>query len=691
MRLVLFLTITTIALAGQFTTSIGDSNPYTVSAITTDAAGNTYIVGSRQLPGGFAAFLGASTITSPAAGSDVFVSKLDPNGKLLFTDTFAGKGVDTGAAIAVDPSGNIYIAGSTTSNDFPLSKALQTQSSPLGTGFIMKLSNDGTTILYSTYFGGTTGPSAISALATDSKGNLYVTGASNASDFPQNSGLPIAKLNNGPSNVTSGAIIAEISAAGDKIIYSGAIAGAAGSGIALDASGNAYIAGNANGNSLSTTPGALASTGRDAFAAKLNVGGTTLDYLTYLSTDQTTSVGGIMEAVSNVLNAIAVDAAGNAYLTGTTDDPNFPTTPGSLQPTYGAPPLAGFGFLAKLNPSGSALVWATYLGEFEASAFPPFTGTFPRSISIDAAGDVWVGGTSGSFPNTNGWSTGTDFLVGLNSTGSKLTYSALYPAGTVGQSVAVDPSGLAHVAGVNGFISAISPTSPPPTEIFAFQNAFGGNVTGRISPAEVVAIFGPGIGPATAVSAAPVNGLYPTTLAGAQVTISGADTPLLYVSANQINAVVPMELATNSGATVRVINGTTVSPDYPVWIAPSEAAALPTVINQDGSINSQTNPAHSGSIVTFYATGWQSSFSPLVDGQVATAAENVCAPGACSVSPGITTAEVLYAGAAPGIVAGATQFNVKISYSNAASPGAVTQASINLINPTLTETVWITP
>jgi hypothetical protein len=143
-----FLLNAALAIAGQFTTSLGDAYPYAPSAITTDSASNTYIVGSRQLPG-------VSSFQYPNTGglppTDVFVSKLDPNGKLLFTETFAGHGIDTGSAIALDPSGNIYIAGSTTSPDFPLTNALQTQPYSGGTGFIIKLSNDGSTTLYSTY------------------------------------------------------------------------------------------------------------------------------------------------------------------------------------------------------------------------------------------------------------------------------------------------------------------------------------------------------------------------------------------------------------------------------------------------------------------------------------------------------------------------------------------------------------
>jgi len=200
--------LSTLAIAEPFSTSLGDQYPYIVSAIATDAAGNTYVVGSRQisvpiLAGGIVAAAAPRQIAATGATYDVFLSKLDPNGNLVFTDTFAGKGIDQGTAVAVDPSGNIYIAGTTTSSDFPLSNALQTQSNALGTGFVLKLSNDGAAILYSTYFGGTLGTSAVTALATDFQGNLYLTGTTTSTDFPHTSGLPFGPNPLATSNTAS--------------------------------------------------------------------------------------------------------------------------------------------------------------------------------------------------------------------------------------------------------------------------------------------------------------------------------------------------------------------------------------------------------------------------------------------------------------------------------------------------------
>jgi uncharacterized protein (TIGR03437 family) len=717
-----FLLTADVAIAGQFTTVIGGAYPVAVAAIATDPAGNTYVVGSAQI-----ADTPSFVNSSISALAHVFVTKLDPNGKVLFTDTFAGQGADTGAAIAVDPTGNIYIAGTTSSPDFPINHALQTQiypgaavnsgGVPTGSGFITKLSNDGSTVLYSTFFGGTLGQSAITSLATDTNGNLYLTGYTQASDFPHTTGMPFGAITQSPA--LAGTILASISAAGDKILYSGAIpmpvactmeipnciSGPAGEGvgIAVDAAGNAYVAGNDGSYAnLPTTPGVLTPNGIGGFVAKVNAGGTGLGYLTYIGSFQLEGPPfGVDEVESNVY-AIAVDAAGNAYLTGTTGDPNFPATPGSYQPVA-QPPNGIHGFVAKLNPSGSAMVWATYFGE--PGVEPP-----RLSIAIDAGGDLWITGTAAAstFPNANAWTTGPEYLAELNAAGSKLIYSALYPSGTIAQSVAVDPSGIVHTAGSAGFISAIAPTAAPAVKIFALQNAsLQAAGTARVSPGEVIAIYGPGIGPAAAASATPSKGFYPTTLGGVTVSVNGVNIPLLYVSANQINVVVPMALASNAAVTFQVTNGTAVSPAYPAWIVASSAGAFTPVFNQDGTLNSQSNPAPGGSIVTFYATGWQSNFAPFADGQVATAMQDTCL-GTCTASASTGTvgipfggggpfatlpATALYGGAAPGIVAGVTQFNVQLG--TVTKPPSTATAAYSVSAGTAgnfaSAGVWITP
>jgi uncharacterized protein (TIGR03437 family) len=693
-------------LAAEYSTYIGDQYPRNVSAIATDAAGNTYITGWRVLaqPSAIDTFLGISV-------ADIFLTKLDVNGAIVFTVALGGKGSDRASAIALDPAGNIYVAGSTTSNDFPLSKALQAAPNPGGSGFIVKFSPDGGTILYSTYFGGTLGTSRIAAITTDSKGNLYVTGTSYALDFPVTPGLP-----DGRGKVAfpqyQGAFAAEISAAGDKVLFGSLLVGTAltadassdlcraqgnarttaGVGIAVDAAGNAYLAGNTNTIDLPATSGAFLKQGVGAFVAKINSGGTGLGYLTYLDATDACSF-----PVAS-LAAIAADAAGNAYLAGSTTDPKYPVTPGAAQTVYGGSGMfGGDAFVAMLKPDGSALGWATFLGGADADE--------ALTIAVDAAGGVWVTGTTASanFPNGNGWGSGMDFLVGVNRTGSAFVYAARYPKGGTARAVAVGPApGLVMVAGSSGMVSAIATSSPPSPRIFGitsvtgarltpvFMRGYGEPVTGRIAPGELISIYGPHIGPAAPAQATfDAAGFLPTNLGGVSITIAGVPAPLSYASDSRIDAVVPIGTPTG-------LSGIAVTPAIPtfkvmglpaapaIFLNPDGTAAA---LNQDGTLNSPSHPAPLGSIITIWATGTGEYFFPLADGQMATSANNNCPD--CQILFDFLVSQVApqYAGNAPGTVAGVTQINVRLPALVGSS--VILPVTLNVNGATATANIWI--
>jgi uncharacterized protein (TIGR03437 family) len=220
-----------------------------------------------------------------------------------------------------------------------------------------------------------------------------------------------------------------------------------------------------------------------------------------------------------------------------------------------------------------------------------------------------------------------------------------------------------HVAGPTGIVGTVMPGGTPTMRIFGIANAAFGPLVGRIVPAELVSIYGPHIGPATPVSATAVSGFLPTSLGGVQVFFNGVAMPLLYVSDSQINAVAPQSATPGSSMTVHIVSNNVTSPDFPVTVVTAEPEVFrnsdgTAAINQDNTLNSAANPAKAGSIVSIWATGTGSIYPPPLDGQISTAAQDY---DCCQVEMGSSSgAVVLYAGAAPGMVAGVVQINFQV-------------------------------
>jgi uncharacterized protein (TIGR03437 family) len=643
--------------AAEFTTYIGDANDYRVARVVADAAGNTYIAGSRV--------------------AESFVMKLDAAGKIVLFTVFSGKGFDGINDMALDAAGNIYVAGFTISVNLPLHNALQSTPGP---GFLIKFNPDVTQMIFSTYF-----PGSINAMAVDSAGNIYVTGSTSSASFPVTAGLLAGQVGLSSVPAVFGAFLTKISAAGDKIVYSTVIAGhgkdcgagsscfqstrtTSGVAVAVDAAGNAYLAGNTDTNDLPSTTGAFLEKGTGAFVAKVNAAGTALAYLTLIGATNYILVP--FNSPANNASALAVDGAGNAYLAGSTSDPRFPATAGAYQTAFAGPanppvypPPPSDAFVAKLNPAGTAMVWATFIGGKDVDR--------ANAVAVDGSGSVWVTGTTASadFPNAQGWSQSGDFVVELNAAGAALPYAARYPNGTVAQTIAVDPAGTLHVASSSGMVSTIAPTQKPTMRIFGIGNAAYGALGGRIAPSEVVSIYGPHIGPATPVTAAPdSSGAFPTSLAGVQVLLGGRAIPLLYVSDSQINAAIPY-LFNGNGTTptpIRITSNGLDSPDFGATAIASDPQIFQNdnggakAVNQDGTINSPDHPAQDGSITSIWATGL-GALIPDPDPFTLPLIAN------CQVYHNQTPLKVLYCGQAPGLVAGVVQINFALSAPRAAS------------------------
>ncbi len=479
----------------SYSTYLGGAGNDQADAVAVDGAGNAYLAGvtnSINFP------TGNPFQSSAAGGGDAFVAKLNAAGTALVYSTYlGGSGYDEAIGLALDGAGNAYVAGVTHSTNFPIANSVQATNGGGDDAFVAKLNATGSVIVYSTYLGGA-GDDRANAIAVDAAGNAYVAGLTGSANFP--TAGPLQQSRHG----TTDAFVAKLSPAGSALVYSTYLGGSGDEtayGIGVDGAGNAYVTGFTGSTNFPTAGPVQASNGGgyDAFVAKLNAAGSALVYSTYL--------GGTGD---DEAHAVAVDAAGNAYVTGFTASANFPTV-GPNQATNGGGEDA---FVAKLNAAGSALVYSTYLGgSSDDEAY---------GVAVDGAGNAYVVGwtLSTNFPtffasqSANGG--GTDaFVAKLNAAGTLRSYSTyLGGAGEdFAHAVAVDAAGNAYVAGDTA--SANFPTASP------FQSANAGGRDAFLSkfstPSGPTAVFV--VGPGT-----PTDGTHFTSLASAILNVASGGT-----------------------------------------------------------------------------------------------------------------------------------------------------------------------
>ncbi len=443
----------------NYSTYLGGNGADYGYRIAVDGAGSAYVTGFTQ-SSNFPTTAGAFQTSHGSDGGlyDAFVTKLNATGTALSYSTYlGGNNQDEGSGIAVDGAGNAYVTGYTSSTNFPTTTgAFQTNYGGAPDAFVTKLNATGTTLVYSTYLGGSGGARA-NGLAVDASGNAYITGYTYSSNFPTTAGAFQTS-----SGGTEDAFVTKLNAAGAALIYSTYLGGDSyddGYAIAVDGAGSAYVTGFTQSSNFPTTAGAFQSSHAsdggtdDAFVTELNAAGTALSYSTYLGGNQ-----------FDLGTGIAVDSAGNAYVIGYTASTDFPTTAGAFQTSHGSDGGLYDAFVTKLNATGTALSYSTYLGgnnQDEGSG-----------IAVDGAGNAYVTGytSSTNFPTTTGafqtsYSGGQDaaFVAkfGLASpTTTTLTANGPNPS-LVGQSV--------------GFTVQVSP-APPDGESVSLEDASNGNV-----------------------------------------------------------------------------------------------------------------------------------------------------------------------------------------------------------------------
>ncbi|HEY2822860.1 MAG TPA: SBBP repeat-containing protein [Candidatus Acidoferrum sp.] len=476
---------------GYATFLSGSTSATTSSAIAIDSTNNAYIVGTTGATD-FPTTAGAFQRTRTGATANAFVTKLNSAGSALVYSTYLGGSgasgkFDNATGVAVDSAGNVYVAGTTPSTDFPVTAANAFQIVNNGTplnGFFTKLDPTGATLLYSTFLGGAGNDSA-AAIAVDSNGNAYVTGLATSTNFPVTPATAIQTAGQATGLAFIARINPTLSGTG-SLIYSTLLGGTnanQGTGIAVDTSFNAYITGQTTSTDFPVTASAFQSalkgTAGNAFVSRVDTTtANNLVYSTYLGGTATSSGSG------DIGTAIAIGPSSNVFVTGNTAATDFPVTTGVFQ---AAPRNTNeTTFVARLDTTKSnaaSLVYATYLGGSSQDS--------AAAIATDASGNAYVAGStqSSDFPVIAGAPQFTritsnrelGYLSVLNSTGSALSFST-YFGGTTGD--AVTGIGLDGVTPPNIYIAGVTASSDFPVTTGAFQTTFktGAAFVARLTP-----------------------------------------------------------------------------------------------------------------------------------------------------------------------------------------------------------------
>jgi hypothetical protein len=561
-------------------TTPGD--PGTIAfGLAVDSQGNAYISGATCAVD----FPSTSGTPHPAGGGpigtpcdDAFITKLNPTGTALVYSTYLGGSNRDGAArIAIDGTGAAYVTGVTASSDFPTtSGAAQTTfgggtctfgffTTPCSDAFVSKISADGSKLVYSTLLGGSQMDGGI-AIAVDINGNAYVGGFTSSTNFPVTSSA-LQKTYGGGS---FDGFVAKLNPTGTSLVYSTYLGGNAGDdvvGLAIDSLGATYVAGGTHSSNFPVTTGAfqtaLASGAREnAHVSKINSAGSALVYSTYLGGSQ-----------KDFATDLVVDGSGNAYVVGATSSSNFPVTSGAFQKTFGGD--SGFGcanleltcgdaFVTKINPTGTGLVFSTYLGGNQDDG--------AMSIVLDSTDNVWITGASGSsnFPFTADayHKAAGAFVANLDSTGSKLLFSSGVGTGIgngsdLGMGIALDKNGNIYAVGQQGD-SPIFPVTPG-----AFQS-----ICQTINPTAFAVKFAPGSGRSgVQLSTQSLTFPLPGNIIASQ-SVGSTSPPQMVTVTNNGNAALDLALSFGRSGQLCTPLGFTETDDCGSSIAPSASCNI---------------------------------------------------------------------------------------------------------------------
>jgi uncharacterized protein (TIGR03437 family) len=600
-----------------------------INGLAVDSQGNAVVVGTAISPD-FPFTVPPSSPPLPSSGkSDGFLTKLSSDGTQLIYSTAIGASKPVSIqALALGPTGAVFITGQSYSSDFPTTPnvfqpTLPTTACPIpqsflfgpsipaGNAFVSRVAADGKTPIYSTFLTGSCG-SYTSAITTDTAGDVIVAGITGSPDFPVSANsyqatFPGGVNQSGLPNISNAGFVAKLSPAGDKLLASTFLGGGystQANSVTVDSSGNTYITGFTQGMAKGATPGAFKTALTDNCTPTLSIGpelpytGTGDAYV--LKLDPTLSTPGFLTylggSCSDAGSTIALDPTGNIWISGTTSSPDFP-----LDDPFQATQISSDtnpGFVSELSADGSKLVFSSFSGG-PAMALAP--------------GSVYVAGT-----------TGTSAFIDK-----------------------IDPATTAPI-----IVNSVTPVVAfPPATIEPFNDG--------LAPGQLIQISGSNLGPATKASAQlDATGRLPFILANTAVLFDNIPAPLISVQASSIQCFVPFEIVSTTKITV-VSNGQTSNAVKTGIIG--TAPQILSILNADGTANSAAHPARLGSVIALYLSGLGQTTPPSDDGLInAPPLTSLIVPVTVYFTGSPSAVTPQYAGAAPGLIAGITQVNVQV-------------------------------
>ena len=581
--------------------------------------------------------------TVPAVGNvtDAFVAKFTPDGRTrLYFKVLGGKSTDVGGPITVDGSGNAYVTGATNSGDFPTTPgAYQSAAEGVAGGFVVKLDPKGQIVYSTLYYPGSDQSTHAGDIAVNSSGEVFLTGQSVGHYFTTTPGSPA------PSNPLNVFFVLRLSADGGRVIYS-AGGGIGGARIAVDAGSNAYVVGAtlvSDGREVPVTANAYQQTfplticgASRAFAFPCNH-----QHITKLSpTGQIVFCTFLTGTIQDSPSGIAVDANGDVYITGTTSSTDYPVTADALQkqnrvllpPAFPQDVPLGFslpqpqtGYLSKLSADGSQLLYSTYVGGSRIDGIAAMKwdqGQLDLLANVQSPDfPMLPSAAPGCLPART---RGMAVVVRFDAATRTISDTTLITGGGAGGFLAANPVGGVDVLLEGPYLASFGDVGVDVADpVQCVFDAMDQTPSSTVSPGQLVTVLGNGIGPKTPLTYDGSRAVLPLSLGGASVLVNGVPAPLMYAAENQINFIIPYEVAGQQTASMKVMapggatstrtarvverNPTVATndmTDFPLCdgLTPSGSISA-VVLNEDLTSNSCENPAKPGSQVFLFLNG----------------------------------------------------------------------------------------